>query len=63
MAGGFVPALCVKAMAGPANHTARLLRGSKPQKPKPNESWQVQNWTSPATMKLAAIRQAKWHVG
>lgn len=63
MAGEFVSALCVKAMAGPANITARLLRGNKPQKPRPNESRQVQNWTSPATMKLAAIRQAKRHVG
>lgn len=50
-------------MAGPANVTARLLRGNQAQKPQPNESRQVQNWTNPATMKLAAIRQAKRHVG
>ena len=34
-AGGFRSALCVKAIAGPADHTVRFVRGAKPQEPRP----------------------------
>jgi len=54
-AGGFRSALCVKAIAGPADHTARFARGAKPQEPRPQTLGPPPPAVDPATMKLAAV--------
>jgi hypothetical protein len=51
----FESALCVKAIAGPADHTARFARGAKPQEPRPQVFGRTAtSGGDPATMKLAA---------
>jgi hypothetical protein len=50
MAGESDSALCIKALAGPMDRTARLVCGAKPQKPMPDAPW----LKDLATMKLAA---------
>jgi len=54
-AGGFAAALCVKAIAGPADYMARFVRGAKPQEPRP-QTLGPPDQVDPATMKLAAGR-------